>query len=387
MSKRKWDYVVYLEHLNKFRHEGIGTSAELIARFAKVSKLHSIQKPRLGRSTLLALKNRGEMSDAEMESFLNNFSLSDTDYHFIRFAASNDQLRHVSSLRDNLTLRTRRMLKHGRDSCPEWILQDKKNGYLFADALGMPRPNNSLKPLHLKDLVFEEKMALKPPNASGSSGVYLIYSAEHIVDVRTGKVITGLENLRAQMEEDIATRRIPSPYWNTEELMIDSANEMGSSHDWKFYSFYGETCLIGTMQRYPHPAEVWMEEDGRKADLWARPRESETEWDAREIPEALMEKAREISLAVPIPFLRIDFLSSDRGFVLGEFTARPGVLHLLSRKQDRRLGEAFISAEHRLYEDLRRGKKFTAFDNFLSDLNSENHTTRQDIEETQSVSP
>ncbi len=376
MSPRQSDYVLYSKHLHRFRDDGIGTSAELIARFSAISGRHAVQKTRLGRATFLALQKRGDLSEEEMIRFLNNFTLADTDHYFVKFAAKFDNLQHVSSLRSSLSQRTRRMLKHGTDSCPEWILQKKANGYLFADAIGVPRPENSLKSVHLDKIAFKEGTALKPPNASGSAGVYLIHSADHIVDARTGKAIAGLDELRRHMHDDVETRRIPRPYWNIEELMIDSSNEMGSSHDWKFYSFYGEIGLVGTMQRYPYPAEVWMTADGEKADIWARPRENEVDWDAREIPATLLEAAREISLALPVPFLRIDFLSSDRGFVLGEFTARPGVLHLLSRDQDRRLGEAFISAEHRLYEDLRRGKKFTEFDSFAKKLGGKRYGTR-----------
>lgn len=74
-----------------------------------------------------------------------------------------------------------------------------------------------------------------------------------------------------------------------------------------------------------------------------------------------MELAKRISLAIPAPFIRIDFLKSFDGLVFGEFTGHPGSYEQFNRKTDRLLGEFFVSAEARIVNDLLNGKTFDAF--------------------------
>lgn len=80
-------------------------------------------------------------------------------------------------------------------------------------------------------------------------------------------------------------------------------------------------------------------------------------------PKILLEYAQRISLASPVPFLRIDFLSAQNQVVLGEITPHPGGTYAgqLFDEADKELGQMYYEAEARLYLDLLSGKKFSDY--------------------------
>jgi hypothetical protein len=80
--------------------------------------------------------------------------------------------------------------------------------------------------------------------------------------------------------------------------------------------------------------------------------------------------AERISREIPAPFMRIDFLRSPDGLVFGEFTRRPGSYGKFSVKFDRWLGDMFLSAEARLFDDALAGQKFPLFESVTSRRNA-----------------
>lgn len=376
-AKRETDYEVYAHRLRAFRAQRREAEAAeggdrdrvsadaLIAAFSDVVARHARQKARLGQLTYDALLAADALDETRVRRFLSNFSVTDTQHAFVRAAAKLDRAAHAPSFRACMVQRTRRMMRYGRASCPEWMMNRKADGHLLADVLGVPRPWNEGVPIHVRDLAPRHGTALKPPNADRNCGVYLIFSEDRIVDVRRGDTVSGYDTLSKRMRGDVRAGRVPSPIWTVEELMSDSANPGQSAHDWKFFSFYGAIHRIGRIQRHPERAEVWMTGKGRRVEI-ATPRpEGVIDLPVCEAPPELVEQALRIGLEIPAPFVRIDFMGSDRGFVLGEFTARPGTIYDYSRKEDRRLGDAFVGAEHRLQRDLMAGKRFDAFERFL----------------------
>jgi hypothetical protein len=77
-----------------------------------------------------------------------------------------------------------------------------------------------------------------------------------------------------------------------------------------------------------------------------------------------LDLASDISLKIPAPFIRIDFLRSDNGLVFGEFTPKPGNYDDFDEKTDKWLGDYFLEAQGRLNNDLLYGKDFSAFQQF-----------------------
>ena len=79
-----------------------------------------------------------------------------------------------------------------------------------------------------------------------------------------------------------------------------------------------------------------------------------------------IELANQISLTIPAPFIRIDFLRSNNGLVFGEFTPKPGNYDEFDEATDKWLGDYFMEAEGRLLQDLLNGKKFSYFDEMIN---------------------
>lgn len=74
-----------------------------------------------------------------------------------------------------------------------------------------------------------------------------------------------------------------------------------------------------------------------------------------------MALAEQISLQIPSPFMRLDFLQCHDGLVLGEFTCRPGQFDEFNPSYDRLLGEKYAKARSRLFMDMLNSKGFDAF--------------------------
>ncbi len=77
-------------------------------------------------------------------------------------------------------------------------------------------------------------------------------------------------------------------------------------------------------------------------------------------------RAERISLEIPAPFIRIDFIRRAAGLYFCEFTPRPGSVGAFNRKYDHLLGVKFHEAEARLYNDLMSGKEFIVFNKVFS---------------------
>lgn len=329
--------------------------------FRELSKTSERVKRRAGRRLFARLQRRGDIP--QMRRFLMAFNAYDSDYGFMR--VTGDRARHAASFRASMTMRTRRMRTVGRGACPEWMLWNKPEGARFARMMGLHVARQQA-PCPAAELTPAPGMAIKPESGSESLGVYLIFSEDRIGDVHNNRFFSGYDTLRDHMAEDLATGRVHKDLWIAEELMADSRDETGVACDWKFYSFYGDIRLIGRMKRFPQMHQAWFDTEGRIVPLGFTLENNETE-EAPALPEGLLDLVREISREIPAPFIRIDLLETDKGFALGEFTARPRYWHDFARGLDLEFGDAFIQAQARLEEDLMNGKTFRTWKAFAKD--------------------
>jgi hypothetical protein len=74
-----------------------------------------------------------------------------------------------------------------------------------------------------------------------------------------------------------------------------------------------------------------------------------------------IETAKYISLQIPAPYMRIDFLRGHDGIYFTEFCFAPGGFGQFDAETDRRLGYLYLRAEIRLQNDLPGGKAFKHF--------------------------
>ncbi len=128
---------------------------------------------------------------------------------------------------------------------------------------------------------------------------------------------------------------------------------------YKFYCFYGEVGLILESDRIPKLKRCWYDADlnmvntGKYVSTASRA--------GKDGLKELLELAKSISLEIPAPFVRIDFLKQGDDVYLGEFTPAPGGFHRFNHTWDTNLGEMYHKAMTRLSCDVSMGKVFSKY--------------------------
>lgn len=270
-------------------------------------------------------------------------------------------LGQASSFRASLTKRIRQSQLVG--PLPDWALDDKRTAYDFVQAFGIRVPQIDEETYTLDSLSPREATVIKPADAGGARGVYLVHDEENIYDVHKTKTLTSFEALKEAMQEDLRSGAVAEDQWLVEELIYENKADLLPARDIKFYSFYGKVGLILEIVRDPEIRHAWWTVDGRRittgkydASLFA----------GQGVTEEEIAQVEALSKAIPTPFMRIDFLRSEEGLVFGEFTPKPGNYDEFDRKTDQLLGDYFIEAEARLWLDLLNGKTFPEFTSFLA---------------------
>ena len=239
----------------------------------------------------------------------------------------------------------------------EFLLDDKICGYEFVDALRLPRNPVRQKHVALSDIEFCPSSVIKPSNGAGSLGVYIIHDASHQRSVSNGTILNSYAELKSELGR-FSQITGNSDSWIVEELVLNERGE--PAHDLKFYSFYGCAPLALEVRRAPAGTKYcWWNRDGERIKTGQY---DDDLFDSEEFPQEFFEQSEKLSLEIPAPFLRIDFLRSGEGLRFCEFTPTPGLFQRFSRYWDRRLGLEFVNAQARLFWDVSNGKTFPSFD-------------------------
>nr|WP_236782663.1 ATP-grasp fold amidoligase family protein [Allobacillus saliphilus] len=286
----------------------------------------------------------------------------DVSEPLVRSALSDDplSLQSVSSFRGSLTKRIRQHQLNGPLS--DWILDDKSVAYQFVDQLGIRRPTTSEIGYTKDELPLNEGTVIKPLDGAGARGVYLLHTANNIVDIKRNQTLRDTEQLREQMEKDIQTKWVSEDSWGYEELIYENQENKQPARDLKFYSFYGKTPLILEIIRYPEMQYCWWTSEGKPL---LTGKYNDQLFKGEGFTQEELEQVNEISRQIPSPFMRIDFLRGEEGLVFGEFTPKPGNYDEFDETIDRWLGDCFLEAENRLVTGMLHGKKFDAFSDIL----------------------
>jgi len=268
-------------------------------------------------------------------------------------------LEQAASFRASLSMRMRQ--KQLGSNLPEWLLDDKQAAYQFVDHLGIKRPWVSDETYTVSSLPKQEKKVIKPVDAAGSRGVYLIYSIHDIVDIKNQRTLTRWDDLLESMKQDLQTGDVEADEWLMEELILENEQAQTPASDIKFYCFYGKVGLILEITRFPELMYAWWTDDG---ELVRTGKYATDLYKGNGVTEAEIKLAEKVSQDIPAPFIRIDFLRSEHGLVFGEFTPKPGNYDEFTDEVDRWLGDLYLQAEARLRQDLWEGKAFTTFKQF-----------------------
>jgi TupA-like ATPgrasp len=236
----------------------------------------------------------------------------------------------------------------------------KEKDRAFAESLGFPVPATLAAGLRLAELSPEPGTIIKPVRGSTSRGVFFVDGRGRLHSLRTQAVYPSLA--AAMVEIDEVRSKISADDWMVEQAVLGP--DGGPANDIKVHVFYG---VVGTTLEVAHGAGperkdlfCYYDEDLRPIDIG---RKYIQLFEGTGVPAAALERAVEMSLASPTPFLRFDFYKGVDDVYLGEITPHPGASHAghISPRYDRQLGELFLDAHARLTADLLRGKTFPEY--------------------------
>lgn len=242
---------------------------------------------------------------------------------------------------------------------PELLLASSKaEGHRFAQQHGVRTPRRLAGPLPAHELPLQPGSVVKPSNAEGSRGVYLLISETSIREVKTGAPHAGFSAVREAMTDAVQQGAVGRDEWVLEELITeDSAGEV-VGRDLKFYCFYGSCPLVLEVVRWPEVGYCWWTAEGEQTETGKYP---ELSFRGEGFPPELRQEAARLSAKIPAPFVRIDFINSSSEPALGEFESHPGDYERFDSSWDRLLGREYLDAERRLVQDLLAGKSFPYF--------------------------
>ncbi|MDX8047095.1 ATP-grasp fold amidoligase family protein [Gracilibacillus sp. S3-1-1] len=292
------------------------------------------------------------------QKILANLSLEETPEFMLRNIDDYPSAKVKSSFQASLVAQTKKWQRN--KEMPEIVLDSKRRAYKFVDLLKIRRPWFDEQTYSIDNIPLKEQTVIKPVDGAGSRGVYLVMDREHIQDVRRKKIISGIDALRQQMKQDIESEWVESDHWSVEELI---SNEQGKpAKDVKFYSFYGKVALILEIERYPALTYCWWTRDGQRISTGRYENEL---FKGTGVLHEEIELAEKISQQIPAPFIRIDFLKTDKELVFGEFTPKPGNFDEFDAITDSWLGEYYTEAETRLFQDLLDKKSFSYYEEIV----------------------
>ncbi|MEO8527478.1 MAG: ATP-grasp fold amidoligase family protein [Pseudolysinimonas sp.] len=212
-------------------------------------------------------------------------------------------------------------------------------------ALDLPIPGDfealgsiaDLRPVHI-----DRPRVLKPESGSNNRGFVALepLGSGRWRDVVHDDILT-FDDVREYLARALVTHRL-TDRWVAEELLRSPRG--GIADDVKVLTFRGE--IGATFIRTNSPKLFrWFDADWAPLESGLvrhtighqiLPPPNSADFDRLAV---------EISRALPVPFVRVDFLASDRGPVVGELTPFPGWAHDLSPDLDERLGLLYERAE------------------------------------------
>ncbi|MEC5425932.1 ATP-grasp fold amidoligase family protein [Virgibacillus sp. C22-A2] len=272
-------------------------------------------------------------------------------------------LKQAASFRASLNIRMRQ--KQLVEPLPEWLLDNKQDAYAFIEKLAVKKPWFSDKKYKMGEIPQQEGIVIKPADGAGSRGVYLVYSFNDIVDIKRSQSLDSWEALKANMEKDIISKWVDEDEWMMEELILESTEEKIPASDVKFYCFYGKVGLILEITRFPELKYCWWTAAGERIRTG---KYDEDLFKGKGFTDNELALAADISLNIPAPFIRIDFLRSQHGLVFGEFTPKPGNYDEFDQHTDQWMGDNFIEAQGRLVNDLINRKQFKDYQELIESL-------------------
>ncbi len=215
-----------------------------------------------------------------------------------------------------------------------------RHGFDSPATLAGPFPIQEVS-VHLQGL---DTGVIKPVHATNAWGVFPFertgdFSFRNLFDGTELRMGALLEELHAPMQRYMFPNK-----WQIEELV--TAPKGGVPDDFKAYSFAGHVALILQVRRTSggnrfkfYDADWTPVMTGKYAET------TDMDLPPPQDRAAMMNCARQVSAALPLPFVRVDLFETTRGPVVGEMTPEPGGYHLFNANVDRYLGVFYETGE------------------------------------------
>lgn len=247
---------------------------------------------------------------------------------------------------------------------PEKKIYDKLTGMKFARALGLKVPEMYIDDVPFDAIVPRSHMVVKPIGMYGARGVFVVRNENDIFEINSGKVFRSWDSLQKHTRWLLNKNIVEENKWMAQQFICDTEGNVAM--DLKFFVFYGKVAMTAEMIRYPRILCDFRDSKGRivqcnlygEKDIFKGPGASNMEW----------QLAEKVSLEIPSPFVRIDFLRGVDSLYFGEFTTQPAAIGQLTKKVDHQLGVLYCEAEARLAADLIAGKKFELFNQVVREV-------------------
>lgn len=286
-------------------------------------------------------------SPLSVKDIKSQFAMDLIDHQIgVSFRSSISQIRHWKEA----------LRKHGAVISPGGNLKEQDQE--FARRLGINTPRIIEEGKRVFDIELRPNCVLKPASGSAAKGVFYIDSNLKLWSFATKQ---SYDTLDEALDELNSAKRIQAPNWKLEEAIERASGE--PAHDFKVWQFYGVPGVIQEIKRNPlegTPNEYfYYRPDGSEFPMNSARRKLEPSG----IPRGLLDAAEKVSLASPVPFMRVDFLVGAEDFYLGEITPHPGGAYAgqIFDEADKELGSLYYDACARLYLDLMKGKDFTEY--------------------------
>lgn len=355
------------QYIRSLKEEG-KLIEELDTIIEQKKQIQNNYKQALSYAARLYMFEEDEVRNLIYEKIIASLAIEEIPEFIVRAGLTNTpiSLRHTSSFRASLTQRIRKQQLTGK--LPEWFLDDKRTAYDFVSTFGIKVPKIDEQTYTIETLPEREGIVIKPVDAAGARGVYLVHKHDYIFDVRNAKILQSYNELQEALQCDLTTGAVDEDAWFIEQLIYENEKQLLPARDLKFYSFYGKVGLILEIVRDPEIRHSWWTRDGKRITTG---KYEATLFAGQGVSESEIEQVENLSSEIPAPFLRIDFLKSESGLVFGEFTPKPGNYDEFDELTDAWLGDYFIEAEGRLINDLLNGKTFTAYKQFVESLQTD----------------
>jgi hypothetical protein len=224
-------------------------------------------------------------------------------------------------------------------------LNGKVKARRLLEALELPVPRDFRVVGGVADLtpkMLDRPTVIKPDRGANNRGVVpLVPEGRGRWRDLAHDVLLDFDDVRATLAREVVAHGVPD-LWVAEELLVAPGG--GLPNDVKYLTFRGELAVQFIRTNFPKRFQ-WFDEHWAHIESGLAEHTPDPSITPPGDVALYTEIAQGVSRVIPLPFVRVDLLETDRGPVVGELTPYPGWAHRLDPELDARLGARYESAE------------------------------------------